>query len=101
MRFLKPLTSYNLGLFSGILAYQVEIQVEKDQESKAPEFRNTSAEVFKMLYGISGTGVSEFRKMRFEFVRTKNKNSGTHILEFRCMRSWTTYSPGTRLFSPK
>jgi hypothetical protein len=50
-----PLTSYNLGLFSGIQAYQVKKQVEKDQESQAPEFRNTSAEVFKMTYWISGT----------------------------------------------
>ena len=97
----EPLTSYNLGLFWGIQAYQVKIQVLKDQESKAPEFRNTSAEVFKMLYGISGTQVSEFRKTRFKLVKTKNNISGTHILEFRCMRSWTTYSPGARLFSPK
>ncbi len=29
--------------------YRLKIQVLKDQESKAPEFRNTSAEVFKML----------------------------------------------------
>lgn len=50
-----PLTYYNLGLFSGIQAYQVKKQVEKDQESQAPEFRNTSEEVFKMLYWISGT----------------------------------------------
>ena len=97
----EPLTSYNLGLFWGIQAYQVKIQVLKDQESEAPEFRNTSAEVFKMLYWISGTQVSEFRKTRFKFVKTKNNNSGLHILEFRCMRSWTTYSPGARLFSPE
>jgi hypothetical protein len=48
----NPLTSYNLGLFLGILAYKVKIKVDKDQEFKAPEFRNTSAEVFKMLYWI-------------------------------------------------
>jgi len=45
----EPLISYNLGLFWGIQAYQVEIQVLKDQESEAPEFRNTSAEVFKVI----------------------------------------------------
>jgi hypothetical protein len=49
-----PLTSYNLGLFSGIQAYQVKKKGDKDQESHAPEFRNTSAEVFKMTYWISG-----------------------------------------------
>jgi hypothetical protein len=57
----------------------------------ASEFRNKSAEVFKMMYWISGTQVSEFRKTRFELVKTKNNNSGIHILEFRFMRSWTTY----------
>ena len=61
----EPLTSYNLGLFWGIQAYQVKIQVLKDQESDAPEFRNTSGEVFKMSYGISGTRVSELRKTHF------------------------------------
>ena len=50
-----PLTSYNLGLFLGIQAYQVKKQVDKDQESQAAEFRNMSGEVFKMTYWISGT----------------------------------------------
>ena len=36
----EPLTSYNLGLFWGIQAYQVKIQVLTDQEFKAPELRN-------------------------------------------------------------
>jgi hypothetical protein len=38
---------------------------------KASEFRNRSAEVFKMIYWISGTQVSEFRKTRFELVKRK------------------------------
>jgi hypothetical protein len=39
--------------------------------------------------------------MRFENIKMKNKDPGIHMLEFRCMRSWTTYSPGARLFSPE
>jgi hypothetical protein len=60
-----PLTSNNFGLFWGMLAYQVKKHVDKDQESLASEFRNTSAEVFKMTYWISGIRVSDFRKTRF------------------------------------
>jgi hypothetical protein len=54
-----------------------------------------------MINWTSGTQVSELRKRRFEILKTKNNNSGTCILEFGYMRSWTTYSPGTRLFSPE
>jgi hypothetical protein len=38
---------------------------------KDSEFRNRIAEVFKMIYWNSGTQVSEYRKTRFELVKTK------------------------------
>jgi hypothetical protein len=89
----QPLTSYNLGLILGIQAYyNVRIKVDKDQELRASQLRNSSAEDFKMTSWISGTQVYEFRKMRLELIITKNNNSGTHVLEFRYMRSLTSYT---------
>jgi hypothetical protein len=88
-------------LNSGIQASEVKIRLDKDQELKASEFRSTSVELVTKTCQSSGTQVSKFRNTRLELVKTKNNNSGTRILEFRGMRSRTTYSPGTRLFSPE
>jgi hypothetical protein len=49
-------------LILGIQAYNVKIKVDKDQELRASQLRNSSAENFKMTNWISGTQVYEFRK---------------------------------------